>query len=233
MSNFIKINPNWWGYAALFFVVGLFFAPQVQAASLYVSPSGGSYEVGSTFQVGIFVSSADQPMNTAQAVISFDPDKLEVQAVNTKNSIFNLMVENPTFTNNTGNINFSGIVLNPGYTGGSGRLINISFRAKKIGKATVAIVGGQVLANDGEGSSILGSRGSGSYNIIEKKVIVKPVEQPTVQKPVITAPVTTTPTTHHADYHAHYCRDNYGQYHYFNCLQHQRPTQKFSAFKWR
>ncbi len=192
-KNVIKKISNF-GFFTLFLIATMFFGAGAHAASLYLSPSSGSYRIGETFQVGVFVSSADQAMNTAQAIVSFPPDKLEVISVSTKSSIFSLMVENPTFTNNAGNINFSGIVLNPGYTGKGGRLVTVNFKAKSLGQAKVSIVGGQVLANDGEGTSILASRGSGTYTILEKKVVEEPVEKP---KPVIVPaePATTMPTT--------------------------------------
>lgn len=172
----------------------IFFCAKANAASLYISPSSGSYRVGETFQVGVFVSSADQAMNTAQATISFPTDRLEVISVSTKNSIFSLLVENPSFTNNAGNVNFSGIVLNPGYTGKNGRLVTINFLAKNVGQATVSITGGQVLANDGEGTSILSSRGSGTFTIMEKKAVEPPVEKPKPVMPV-QPPITTITTT--------------------------------------
>lgn len=195
MLGFVKRNINKLFFCAFLAAGLLFIGADVSAASLYLSPAAGSFRVGESFQVGVFVSSADQAMNTAQALISFPPDKLEVISVSTKNSIFSLLVENPTFTNNSGNVNFSGIVLNPGYTGSSGRLVTINFRAKIVGQAKVSIVGGQVLANDGEGTSILASRGSASFTLIEKKIIEQPVEKqkPTVKPATTTTTVSSTP----------------------------------------
>lgn len=146
---------------------------------MYLSPAAATYRIGETFQVSMFVSSADQAMNACEAAMSFSTDKLEVISVSTKNSIFSLMVESPTFSNTGGVINFSGIVLNPGYTGKSGRLVTVNFQAKALGKATVSIGGAQVLANDGAGTNILSSRGSGTYTIVEKKETPAPVPSPT------------------------------------------------------
>ncbi|MCX6781710.1 MAG: cohesin domain-containing protein [Candidatus Magasanikbacteria bacterium] len=166
----IKTTSSPWFYA--FIIAGaMFFGQSAHAASLYLSPSSGSYRVGQTFQVAVFVSSADQAMNTAQALVSFPPDKLEAVSVSTNNSIFSLMVENPRFTNNAGRINFSGIGLNPGYVGSHGRLVTINFKAKSIGQAKVSITNGQLLANDGDGSSIPISLGSGAYTILERKIV--------------------------------------------------------------
>ena len=56
----------------------LFSTISVNAASMYFSPAAGSYEVGKTFSVNVYVSSADQAMNAASGVISFPKDKLEI-----------------------------------------------------------------------------------------------------------------------------------------------------------
>ncbi len=166
-----------------------------EAASLYFSPSSATYRLGETFQISLYVNSADQAMNAAQASLYFPTDKLSVISVSTKYSIFSLMVENPTFSNTGGSAGFSGIVLNPGYTGKNGRLVTVNFAAKALGKATVGIGAAQVLANDGVGTNILTGKGNATINIIEKaKTEPKPETKPEI-KPTIPEVVTTTPTT--------------------------------------
>jgi hypothetical protein len=186
-------NKLFWAVA---FIFCFFAADNAQAASLYLSPSSGSYGLGETFQVSMYVSSADQAMNAAEASVKFPNDILEVISVSTKNSIFSLMVESPSFSNANGSAGFSGIVLNPGYTGKNGKLVTLNFKAKALGKAVVSIGSANVLANDGAGTNILTSRGSGTYSIIE----IKKPEIPITAKPAVTQPkpeptVTTTPTT--------------------------------------
>lgn len=191
--NLIKVSVFVFTFFASFL-----FAAFSNAASLYFSPSSGSYYKGDTFQISLFVNSSDQAMNAAQATVSFPTDKISVISVSTRNSIFSLMVESPTFSNVNGSAGFSGIVLNPGYTGKSGRLVTINFSAKTLGKATITVGGAQVLANDGVGTNILTGRGSATVNIIEKPKVepkpeVKPETKPTITPEVITP--TTTPTT--------------------------------------
>lgn len=180
------------------FVASFLFADFTKAASLYFSPNNPSFRVGDTFQVSLFVSSPDQSMNAAQAVINFPTDKLSMISVSTKNSIFSLMVENPTFSNQGGTAGFSGIVLNPGYTGKSGRLVTLNFLAKQTGKANLSVGSAQVLANDGVGTNILTSRGTTAVTILEKiKEEPKPTPKPEI-KPTTTPEVvipTTSPTT--------------------------------------
>lgn len=179
------------GFFALLFICVFLFAGRANAASIYLSPASASYRVGQTFQVGVFVSSTDQAINTCQSTITFPPDKLEVASVSTKSSVFNLMVANPTCTSNKGCVDFSGIVLNPGYTGTRGLLATINFRAKAEGQAKVVISEGQVLANDGDGTDITGARGSGTYTILPK--IIRPEDQ--IGLPVATTAVSSITST--------------------------------------
>jgi hypothetical protein len=182
-------------FLGVFFIGIFFFVSEAKTATLYFSPSSPTYTIGDTFQISLFVSSADQAMNAAQATVNFPADRLEIISVSTKNSIFSLMVENPVFSNVNGAASFSGIVLNPGYTGKSGRLVTLNFRAKALGLANLSISNAQVLANDGLGTNILTSRGSGTVSIIEKKIEPIPPKPVPLPPPTIFIPTTTIPTT--------------------------------------
>lgn len=141
------------------------FAQVAQAASLYISPSTGSYSVGQSFSVSVYVSSSDQAMNAASGTISFPTDKLEVTSISKSGSVITLWVQEPSYSNANGTVSFEGIVLNPGYTGAAGRVITVNFRTKSAGSAVVTFSSGSVLANDGQGTSILSGLGSASYSI--------------------------------------------------------------------
>lgn len=137
----------------------------IHAASLGFSPSIISRTIGSTFSVTIYVSSADRAMNAASGVISFPTDKLEVVSVSKTNSVMNLWVEEPTFSNVQGTVNFEGIALNPGYIGDHGIIITLTFRTKSEGQANVHFSSGSILANDGAGTDILEDLGIASFLI--------------------------------------------------------------------
>jgi len=104
-------------------------------------------------------------MNAASGVISFPSDKLEVTSLSKTGSIFSLWVQEPTFSNTAGTVNFEGIVLNPGFIGSSGKAITITFRAKAAGNAPLTFSSGAVLANDGQGTNILASLGNASFSL--------------------------------------------------------------------
>jgi len=134
-------------------------------ASLYISPSTKSCQIGQSFAVTVFVSSTEQTMNAAQGTISFPADKLSVTSISKSGSVVSLWTQEPSFSNSAGTINFEGIVLNPGFTGSAGKMISINFTAKAAGDAVVNFSSGSILANDGKGTSILAGFGNARFNI--------------------------------------------------------------------
>lgn len=144
------------------FIFCVVLAPRAaEAASLYFSPSSGTYQTGRNFTVNINVQSS-VALNAASGVITFPNNKLEVIGISKAASIFNLWVQEPSFSNRDNNIHFEGIVLNPGFTG-TGKLIGVTFRAKSAGTADLAFSNGSVLANDGLGTNILSDMGSAEF----------------------------------------------------------------------
>ena len=175
-------------------IFAFYISAQVaNAATLYFSPSSGSYEVGKTFSVGVYVSSADQAMNAAFGVITFPQDKLEVTSLSKTGSIFSLWVQEPSFSNALGTINFEGIVLNPGFTGSNGKAITITFRTKAAGNAPLTFSSGSVLKNDGKGTNILTGLGDAAFSLggavpITVPEATTPGEAGTPGAPIISSP---------------------------------------------
>lgn len=133
----------------------LFGAVTANAASLYVTPSTGAFAVGQTFSVSVYVSSPDQTMNAASGIISFPSDKLQAISLLKDSSIMNLWVQEPSFSNTAGTINFEGVSLNPGFIGLTGKVLTVVFKVKAVGAGALAFTQGSVLANDGLGTNIL------------------------------------------------------------------------------
>lgn len=175
----------------------LFFTQYTQAASLYVSPSAGTYTDSKTFSVNVLVESADQAMNAVSGNISYPSNILQVRSLSVANSIIKLWVKEPSYANSTGRINFEGLVLNPGYTGNAGNIVTIEFQVIGEGSAPVQFISGSILANDGEGTDILTSFKNGLYQISKAAApqeVTPPVQtRPTTPPP---KPVTTQPSTY-------------------------------------
>jgi len=163
-----------WCLVFLFVVFGV-LTFRAEAASLYFSPSSGTYQTGRNFTVSVKVSSPTS-MNAASGIVTFPTDKLEVLSVSKTGSIFNLWVTEPSFSNinsnGNGNIRFEGIVLNPGFIG-DGKLVSVTFRNKVGGQAGLNFSSGSILANDGLGTNILSDMGSATFSL-EAGVISAP-----------------------------------------------------------
>ncbi len=194
-TNFKKrIATNVLVFVAIgFLFVGICGAKTANAASLYFSPSAGAQTVGNTLSTNVYVGSSDQVMNAASGVISFPKDKLEVVSLSKNNSIFSLWVQEPSFSNTTGIINFEGIVLNPGFSGASGKIVTINFKVKSAGLASLNFSSGSVLANDGKGTNILADLGSAQFNLSSpapsEQVSEPSAPKATAQEPTINTPL--------------------------------------------
>lgn len=139
------------------------FAQTTSASLFFVGPN--TVSVGEEMTVTVYVASNDVAMNAASGAIHYPVDKLEVLHVSSSGSIFDLFTQDPTFSNQSGLVQFEGIVLNPGYIGENGKLVDITFRAQNAGDAQIIFQSGAVLANDGEGTGILSNLGTLSLHI--------------------------------------------------------------------
>jgi hypothetical protein len=150
----------------LIFFAFLLLPLSAKAATLFVSPSSGTYKPGDSFSVSIYTSSADQAMNAASGILSFPKDTLEVVSISKGGSIFSLWTQEPSFSNTAGTVNFEGIVLNPGFIGGSGKILTVNLKVKSSGTASLRLSSGSILANDGLGTNILSGLGSAQMTIV-------------------------------------------------------------------
>jgi len=173
-----KFKTFYFLVVAFSFSFSVFSLSGAQAATLYFSPSSGTRTTGVVFPVHIYVSSANQAMNAASGVVSFSRDTLEVTSLSKTGSIFTLWVQEPSFANNTGTVNFEGIVLNPGFTGTTGRILTINFRVRATGSASLSFSSGSILANDGQGTNILANSGNASFRLDEARIPAPPVTPP-------------------------------------------------------
>lgn len=173
-------------------ILGPIFAFRADAAgaSLFFSPSGGSYELGKSFTVKAMINSGGgSGINASEGVIKFNPAEITVVSVSESGSIFKLWTTNPTFSNTAGTISYGGGLPGSSYAGSAGTIFSIIFKAKKVGTASISFSSGSALANDGKGTDVLSGRGSASFTInepapakeepkTEPKIETKPAERP-------------------------------------------------------
>src|SRR3989344_1619297 len=151
----------------------------VGAASLYVGPSSGTFTVGSTFTVSLYLNTGSQAVNAVEANLSFPPNKLQVVSPTTGKSLVQIWISQPTYSNNQGTLKFQGAVPTPGINTESGLISTVTFRVKQTGVATLKILdSSRVLLNDGKGTDVLSGTTSGIYNLI-----LPPPAGPTVTSP--------------------------------------------------
>ncbi|MDO8260728.1 MAG: cohesin domain-containing protein [Candidatus Magasanikbacteria bacterium] len=164
-----------------------FISKPVKAATFYLSPATKKVSVGDIVTVSLYINTQEKTINNAEANIQFPPDLIEVISINSKSSIFSLWVEQPSFSNTNGSISFNGGVPNPGYVGKSGQVLNINFRTKKTGEATLLYNGAAIRENDGLGTDILSGQASATISITS--VVAEPEKPKTEEKPITAEPV--------------------------------------------
>jgi hypothetical protein len=125
------------------------------AAVLLALPSTGNFNIGDTISVSLVVNTVNQSINAVAGTITFPTDKLEMASTSKDNSIISLWVQEPSLSATGDSITFSGALPSPGFVGPAGQIMNILFKVKSGGTATIDIKDAQVLANDGLGTNIL------------------------------------------------------------------------------
>lgn len=132
---------------------------------LYLDPSVGTNPLGNNFSVIIKLDSGGQNINAAEGALNFNANLLQVSSMSKSGSIFSFWTTEPSFSNSKGTIVFGGGMPSPGYKGAGGKIITVNFQAKALGNAQLIFSSGAILANDGKGTNILTTMGSGNFTI--------------------------------------------------------------------
>jgi len=136
-------------------------------ASLFVDPSGGTYSVGSTFSVSVYVNSGENFINAVEANLIFPPDKLQVVSPSVGKSFIDVWVGQPKFSNANGTISFQGAIPSPGAKTSKGLISTITFRVKSTGKAFIKFTdSSKVLLNDGKATDILSDMSGAVFDLV-------------------------------------------------------------------
>lgn len=153
----------------LLLLVFIFFVPQPQEvkaknqAKIFLSPSTGSFLVGSTFDVSIVVDTDEAYINTVKVDLDFPADNLQIVSPSSGQSFVSLWLEQPTYSNIEGTISFAG-GKPEGIKTSSGIVSTIIFRVIKAGEVVIKILpSSSVLAHDGKGTQVLSTVISGRY----------------------------------------------------------------------
>lgn len=165
-------------FCIMFAMFALFalWASAAEAASFQLTPSIGTFNTGSRFNMTVSVDSKGIAINAAEGVINFDARYLIVENISTNISIFKFWVQEPTFSNAAGTISFSGGLPSPGYNGSNGKLLVVTFQATGAADLTLKFTSSAILANDGIGTNVLDSNQEARYKI--RASVVTPQAEP-------------------------------------------------------
>ncbi len=154
------------------------FVSQAQSASLYLAPSRGTFFVGSTFSVSIYVNTKGNEINAVEVDLKFPSDILQITSPIASESFISEWLTPPSYSNTGGTISFKGGIPE-GIVTSAGLVSTITFRAKSPGLARVEFLeSSKVLLADGKGTPILSTNLSGVYEIL-----IPPPEGPRIFSP--------------------------------------------------
>src|SRR3989344_2211889 len=152
--------------------VGIFvlFAASIpwtgHAAFLSLEPSSGTFIVGSTFDVPIFLDTEGKSVNALDVLLEFPPALLQLVSPSTGNSVVGIWTSQPRFNNQEGTVHLQGGIPG-GITVSRGLLANVTFRVKAVGSAIVKFSpSSKVLLNDGRGTDDLRRVSNGVYRLM-------------------------------------------------------------------
>jgi len=181
LNNTRQINTKILLVVLSLVLIFISWSPVVKAAgaSLYLSPNSGTFYVGSTFDVSIFVNTGGEDINAVQTDLKFDPKKLQIASPTAGKSFISVWISQPTYSNIYGTAFFQGGIPSPGINTSAGLISTITFRAIAPGETTIYFLdSSRVLLDDGKGTNVLTSMGRGVYTLS-----IPPPEGPKVFSP--------------------------------------------------
>ena len=156
----------------VFFLAPIF----VSGATLSVTPSNGTFEVGDRVPVRVLVSGGES-INAISSELNIPTSIFSIESVSKAGSALNFWVSEPFYSNSTGVVKFEGVTLG-GFQGNTGTVVTIYLRAIKVGSGKINFVSGQVLANDGLGTNVTQGIFGANFTINENtKPVVEEAEE--------------------------------------------------------
>jgi hypothetical protein len=146
----------------LSFTVMLFLADTAYAASLWLSPTSGTYGKNAMVKVNVGVDTAGEAINAVQANINYPADKLQFSSVSTSGSALTIFAEK---TGGGGVVRIAGGIPSPGITG-SKFIAVVYFKVlADSGTATLTFTGDSSVLKNSDNSEALSARGSSTFTL--------------------------------------------------------------------
>lgn len=155
------------GESQILFKLG--FPPTPKTASFIIPPKG-QYRLGEIFPMKIEIDNIKNSINAVQSDIGFEPQKVEVVDISTKDSFANIFIQKD-INNEGGWARLTGGLPNPGWFGTHGVFGTVFFKGKSPGLVRIEFLpSSMILANDSRGTNILKDLPSVSYLILPEKI---------------------------------------------------------------
>ena len=170
------------------------FIPKVNAtnnaASLFFDTPLLKVNRGDDIRISIKVQSSDQSINAVSGSFKI-PNNFQLKSIDTTGSILDFWISDPQAQNGTAS--FQGVAIKKSYQGNSGLLFTMEGVVTASGKFSLNFTNGAVLADDGEGTNVLGSLKTLTITVQDgtQGVAVNNVTQNIITKPP--NPVSVTP----------------------------------------
>lgn len=134
-------------------------------ATLYLATTQGTVLLNSIVSIDLFVSSPQQSVNTYDVTVNFDNNFVRPLFINKAGSLCTIYVRELAIGETNARITCGQPT--PGFQGNLGKIAMISFQTLREGTTGITISpSSQVLANDGNGTNILGSTRGVTLNIV-------------------------------------------------------------------
>lgn len=113
--------------ALLLYVVSVPACVFAQGASLFISPTSGTYPIGEPFTVEVRINTGGNAVGTANATLAYDPSDASFVAVSDEGSVFSTILVDSS--RQIGRIDLSGLVTNgkTPFTGEDGLFARVTF----------------------------------------------------------------------------------------------------------
>lgn len=157
------------------------------AATLQLATEKDTFAIGDQFTVDVKVDSEGAGINAAQGTVQIAKDVLEIVSVDKAGSVFNFWLTEPTFSNESGQINFIGGSTS-GFSGKALQIVKVTFKVKGSGRTDIVFSDGAVTASDGSGTNVLSSMKGLAITSVPKTELETITPRPTqITRPAVAA----------------------------------------------
>lgn len=145
------------------------------AAKFLFDPENGVRSTGSTFSVDLKIDPEGRAINSAEGLIRFPADMLELVDLKTNGSAFTLWIKEPQFSKEMNGIYFAANSQNA-LLDSKLQVLRLEFKVKSTGSATLGALEYRILAHDGLGTDISRAGKNAVYQLVADNISPLPFD---------------------------------------------------------